>query len=50
MFINHYNLIYFISFHILQIMQNMLYKWPIEISLQAPVTQEGNFDHNELFI
>ena len=30
----------------------MLYKWPIEISLQAPVAQEGNFDQNdsELFI
>ena len=25
-------------------------KWPIEITLQAPGTWEGNFDHNKLFI
>ena len=31
-------------------MLKMLYKWLIEIALQAPVTQEGNFDHNKLFI
>ena len=31
-------------------MKKMLYNWPIEIALQAAVTQEGNFDHNELFI
>ena len=28
----------------------MLYKRPIEIALQPPVTQEGNFDPNKLII
>ena len=31
-------------------MQKILYSWPNEIALQAPLTQEGNFDHDELCI